>query len=356
MADKMSSGTARYAVEEADAGTRLDRFLASRIETLSRSRLQDLIRGGHVLLGQEMDTGRPVTDPSVKVRLGESYAVGGPDIEPYECAGEHIALDIVYEDESLIVINKPAGLVVHPGAGHAAGTLVNALIAHCGDSLSGIGGVARPGIVHRLDKDTSGLMVVAKTDIAHRHLAAQFADHGRTGSLRRHYLALVWGEPRAPGGRIETQIARHPSSRMKMAAVAAGGRTAITNYETDRVYRIPARNEAGKRGNTSLSLSVIRCSLETGRTHQVRVHMAHIGTPIVGDALYGAGFRTKAQVFPEQVSDALSVMNRQALHAAGLQFTHPASGKIRRFESELPADIAKLCNIIESLETKLSKI
>ena len=164
-----------------------------------------------------------------------------PEAAPYRMAGQEIALNVVYEDESLIVIDKPAGLVVHPGAGNPDGTLVNALIAHCGDSLSGIGGVARPGIVHRLDKDTSGLMVVAKTDAAHRGLAAQFADHGRTGELRREYLALVWGEPRPRSGRIETQIARHPGSRVKMAVVASGGRVAITSFETETVYTLKDR-------------------------------------------------------------------------------------------------------------------
>ena len=185
-----SSSASRHIVEEAGAGIRLDRFLASRIETLSRARLQELIRGGQVTAN-----GRSVTDPSAKVREGESFEVEVPPVEPYALAGEPIALTVVYEDESLIVIDKPAGLVVHPGAGNLNGTLVNALIAHCGKSLSGIGGVARPGIVHRLDKDTSGLMVAAKTDAAHRGLARQFADHGRTGDLRRQYMALVWGEP-----------------------------------------------------------------------------------------------------------------------------------------------------------------
>ena len=222
------SSTTVSAEDVSDAGMRLDRFLASRIETLSRARLQDLIREGHVQL-----SGTPVQDPNRKVRAGDHFEVTLPEAAPYRVAGEEIALNVVYEDESLIVIDKPAGLVVHPGAGNPDGTLVNALIAHCGDSLSGIGGVARPGIVHRLDKDTSGLMVVAKTDAAHRGLAAQFADHGRTGDLRREYLALVWGEPRPRSGRIETQIARHSGSRVKMAVVPSGGRLAITSYEAN---------------------------------------------------------------------------------------------------------------------------
>ena len=355
MASDVAPLANRYVVEDADAGSRLDRFLASRIETLSRARLQDLIRGGHVLRGGAGEGARPV-DPSTKVRPGESFMVEEPAAEPYQVAGEQIPLKVVYEDESLIVIDKPAGLVVHPGAGNQSGTLVNALIAHCGESLSGIGGVARPGIVHRLDKDTSGVMVVAKTDMAHRKLAAQFADHGRTGELRREYLALVWGEPNPRAGRIETMIGRHPSSRIRMAVLPAGGRVAITNYETERTFCVPGEKGAGKgKGNNPLLLSVVRCSLETGRTHQVRVHLAHLGTPIVGDALYGAGFRTKALALPKEAAQLFSSMERQALHAASLRFMHPFTGRIQMFETKLPEDIAKLCNALERLEAKLSK-
>ncbi len=343
-------------MEDDEAGARLDRFLASRIETLSRARLQDLIRGGHVFREGAEGARASAADPSAKVRAGESYTVEEPAAEPYALEGEPIALKVVYEDEALIVIDKPAGLVVHPGAGNQSGTLVNALIAHCGGSLSGIGGVARPGIVHRLDKDTSGVMVVAKTDAAHRSLSAQFADHGRTGDLRREYLALVWGEPQPRAGRIETLIGRHPSSRIKMAVLPAGGRVAVTHYATERVFRIPAGKTASKeRGNNPLALSVVRCSLETGRTHQVRVHLAHIGTPIVGDALYGAGFRTKSLALPKKAADVFLGMERQALHALSLRFRHPTTGKIEAFETVLPKDIAKLCKVLESLEPKLSK-
>ncbi len=349
MASDLSPSAGRHTVQEIDAGMRLDRFLASRIETLSRARLQELIRGGRVTA-----SGRSITDPAIKVRQGDSFDVEVPATEPYALAGEPIALHVVYEDDSLIVIDKPAGLVVHPGAGNLSGTLVNALIAHCGKSLSGIGGVARPGIVHRLDKDTSGLMVAAKTDVAHRDLAKQFADHGRTGDLRRQYIALVWGGPSPRAGRIETQIARHPASRIKMAAVRTGGRTAITNYETVHTYRLDGSTTKGK-GNNLLTVSVVRCSLETGRTHQVRVHMAHIGTPIAGDSLYGAGFVTKAHALPQEAADALKRMGRQALHAAGLRFRHPVTGKILAFESDLPEDIANLCSSFERLVTKVSK-
>ena len=246
----------RYVVDDDDAGSRLDRFLASRIETLSRARLQELIRGGHVTRAADAG-GEAVTDPSAKVRAGDSFTVNEPAAEPYAVAGEQIELKVVYEDESLIVIDKPAGLVVHPGAGNQSGTLVNALIAHCGESLSGIGGVARPGIVHRLDKDTSGVMVVAKTDAAHRGLAAQFADHGRTGELRREYLALVWGEPNPRAGRIETLIGRHLSSRIKMAVVPAGGRVAITNYKTEQDLS-RARSKGCVKGERE-QLDIVKC-------------------------------------------------------------------------------------------------
>ena len=350
------ASTIGIVAEEEYAGARLDRFLASHIETLSRARLQDLIRSGHVFRSTASGGAEPATDPNLKVRTGDSFKIEVPATEPYTVPAETIALKIVYEDESLIVIDKPAGLVVHPGAGNQSGTLVNALVAHCGDSLSGIGGVARPGIVHRLDKDTSGVMVVAKTDAAHRGLAAQFADHGRTGDLRREYLALVWGEPKPRSGRIETLIGRHPISRVKMAVVPDKGRTAITNYETKRTFRIPVGGAAAKGDwNNSILSSVVRCSLETGRTHQVRVHMAHVGTPIVGDALYGVGFKTKSLAFPKEAAEVFLGMKRQALHAQSLRFRHPITGKIEMFETPAPEDIAKLCKTLESLETKLSK-
>jgi 23S rRNA pseudouridine1911/1915/1917 synthase len=354
MANDVALLAARYVVEEVEAGSRLDRFLASRIETLSRARLQELIRGGHVRRAAE-GAGEAVTDPSAKVRAGDSFTVIEPAAEPYAVAGEQIELKVVYEDDSLIVIDKPAGLVVHPGAGNQSGTLVNALIAHCGESLSGIGGVARPGIVHRLDKDTSGVMVAAKTDAAHRGLAAQFADHGRSGELRREYIALVWGQPNPRAGRIETLIERHPSSRIKMAVVPKGGRVAITNYKTERTFHVAEKAASRGKGNNPLRLSVVRCSLETGRTHQVRVHMAHLGTPIVGDALYGAGFRTKALALPEEEAHIFVGVERQALHAASLRLRHPVTGKIETFRAALPEDIAKLCRALESLEAKLSK-
>src|SRR5881296_3029818 len=264
---------------DAEAGNRLDRLLAGRIADLSRTRVKSLILAGEVSIG-----GRTIRDPGHRVNANETVAIVIPEPEPAVPQGETIALNIVYEDDEIIVIDKPKGLVVHPAAGHASGTLVNALIAHCGASLSGIGGVRRPGIVHRLDKDTTGLMVVAKNDRAHQSLTAQFADHGRAGPLERGYLAFVWGAPSRPKGRIEASIDRHPQAREKMA-VRTRGRHAVTRWEV--LERYPS---AGKDPVASL----IACTLETGRTHQIRVHMAHIGHPLIGDNVYGRGFRTKA--------------------------------------------------------------
>ena len=240
---------------------------------------------------------------------------------------------MVYEDDALIVIDKPAGLVVHPGAGHAAGTLVNALIAHCGTSLSGIGGVARPGIVHRLDKDTSGLMVVAKTDTAHRALAEQFADHGRSGELERGYLALVWGAPPRPHGTIDAAIGRHPTSRTKMAVLPSSkGRAAVTHWRVIETFGRAKEPVA----------SLIACTLATGRTHQVRVHLAHIGHPLIGDPLYGPGFKSKLRKLPEPLHGKLESLDRQALHAAELAFVHPLTGRLLKFNSPLPADLSEI--------------
>lgn len=310
-----------------DAGTRLDRVLAAHLPELSRTRLKALILEGAVTAG-----GRAVDDPGYKVKTGEVFTIAVPPPEPAEPEGENIPLSILYEDDQVIVIDKPAGLVVHPAAGHQTGTLVNALIAHCGESLSGIGGVMRPGIVHRLDKDTSGVMVVAKTDKAHKSLSEQFADHGRTGDLERGYLAFVWGAPDRPRGTIDAPIDRHPHNREKMA-VRQGGRDAITHWEVRERY-------AGADGKPVASL--IECRLETGRTHQIRVHLAHIGHPILGDETYATGFRTKAVRLPKAAQAALQALGRQALHAYFLAFQHPVSGKVQQFQSELPVPLARL--------------
>jgi len=315
------------AVNAEDKGERIDRFLAARLEEFSRSRLKALILEGRVTA-----SGRTILDPGYRVNAGDEIAVAVPAPEPPEPQPESIPLNIVYEDADLIVIDKPSGLVVHPAAGNWTGTLVNALIAHCGDSLSGIGGVRRPGIVHRLDKDTTGLMVVAKTDRAHKALAAQFADHGRTGPLVRGYLAFAWGDPGRPRGTVDAPIDRHPRARDRMA-VRKGGREAITHWE--RLEAFP-----GTAGQPVASL--IACQLETGRTHQIRVHLAHVGHPLLGDEVYAPGFRTKVALLPPEAAEALSALGRQALHAYLLGIQHPTTGDYLEFRSELPPDLARL--------------
>jgi 23S rRNA pseudouridine1911/1915/1917 synthase len=333
MADQ-NERTETLAVGAEQSGTRLDRVLAEGLPALSRTRLKALILSGAVTAG-----GRAAFDPGYKVKAGEVLTVTVPPPEPAEPEGEAIPLSILYEDDALIVIDKPAGLVVHPAAGHQTGTLVNALIAHCGASLSGIGGVMRPGIVHRLDKDTSGVMVVAKTDRAHKSLSAQFADHGRTGELQRGYLAFVWGVPDRPRGTIDAAVDRHPHSRDKMA-VRKGGREAITHWEVKARY-------AGADGKGVASL--IECRLETGRTHQIRVHLAHLGHPILGDTTYGTGYRTKAALLPPRAREALAGLGRQALHAYLLAFEHPETGEVLRFTSELPGPLARLRDSLSAM-------
>ncbi len=321
-------------VAEDAAGTRLDAWLAGAVADLGRNRAKKLIQDGHVAIG-----GRTIVEPKRPVKPGERVVVALPPPEPAEPAAEAIPLAIVYEDDDLIVIDKPAGLVVHPAAGHSGGTLVNALIAHCGASLSGIGGVARPGIVHRLDKDTTGLMVVAKSDRAHRGLAAQFADHGRSGPLERAYLALVWGAPDRPQGTIDRPLARSTRNREKIEVKRTGGRTAITHYAVADRFGPQDRPIA----------ALVECRLETGRTHQIRVHMAAIGHPVVGDRAYGAGFATKASLLPEPARGVVAAFPRQALHAYLLGFEHPVTAKEMRFESPLPADMAGLLQALKSL-------
>jgi 23S rRNA pseudouridine1911/1915/1917 synthase len=320
--------TVKIAAEE--QGQRLDRVLAARIPALSRSRLKALILDGQVTIQAAIEA-RTIRDPAAHVNSGDTVTVTLPAPEQAKPAGEPIPLTIVYEDDALIVIDKPKGLVVHPAAGHAKGTLVNALIAHCSDSLSGIGGVKRPGIVHRLDKDTTGLMVVAKTDAAHRALSAQFANKTESG-IERGYLALVWGAPAKPKGTIDAPLDRHPQARDKRA-VREGGREAVTHWQVLERF-------AGTDGKPVASL--LACTLETGRTHQIRVHLAHIGHPILGDASYGTGFKTKGSLLFPAARAALEGLGRQALHAYLLAIEHPQSGKSLRFQSELPGDMRRL--------------
>lgn len=314
-----------------DEGLRLDRVLARHLPELSRTRLQALIGEGRVLRGDV-----PVTGGSAKAIAGDIYSVEVPEPEDATPAAQHIPLVIVYEDDHLIVVDKPAGMVVHPAPGSPDGTLVNALLFHCGASLSGIGGVRRPGIVHRLDKDTSGLLVVAKNDRTHKALAAQFADHGRTGPLERAYLAFVWGAPDLPSGTVDAPLARHPVARERIA-VRSSGRFAITHWQ-----RLAAYTDMLGRPIATL----VECQLETGRTHQIRVHMAHIGHPLLGDALYGVGQRTRASRLPEAAREALDGLGRQALHAARLGFEHPATGEVLSFASPLPPDLARLEEVL----------
>jgi 23S rRNA pseudouridine1911/1915/1917 synthase len=321
-----------------EGSVRLDRVLAHRLPDLSRSRLKALIQAGHVFILQVAIGTAPIRDPAYHVHKGDTIIIDVPEAADPTPAGEDIALQIVFEDDDIIVIDKPAGLVVHPAAGHETGTLVNALIAHCGASLSGIGGVRRPGIVHRLDKDTSGLMVVAKNDLAHASLSAQFADHGKTGDMERGYLAFAWGVPNRIRGTIDAPIDRHPHAREKMA-VRERGREAVTHYEVRESF-------AGRDGKGVASL--LACRLETGRTHQIRVHLSHIGHPLLGDSVYGPHFKTKANQLGPESRAALAALDRQALHAYLLVLEHPRTGELLHWESSLPEDLLLLGNSLRA--------
>jgi 23S rRNA pseudouridine1911/1915/1917 synthase len=298
-------------------GWRLDRALASALPTLSRERIKALISSGQVRRGD----GALPRDPALKARAGESFAVEVPEPRPAHNAAQDLGLVVVYEDEHLIVIDKPAGMVVHPAAGNPDGTLVNALLHHCGGSLSGIGGVARPGIVHRLDKDTSGLLVAAKTDRAHEGLARQFAAH----TIDRRYMAIVAGRPKTDG-KVEANLARSDVNRKKVAIVPADrGKRAVTYWQLCQLLQGSA---------------LVECRLETGRTHQVRVHMASIGHPLLGDPVYG---RTRPE--HREILKRLG-FERQALHAARLGFTHPIDGRTLSFDSRMPSDMQELLSAL----------
>jgi 23S rRNA pseudouridine1911/1915/1917 synthase len=275
------------------------------------------------------DGGTVVEEPSRKVKTGERFVVDIPAPEPAEPEPQARALDILFEDDDLLVLDKPAGLVVHPAPGNPDNTLVNALLAHCGASLSGIGGVRRPGIVHRLDKDTSGVMVVAKNDATHQALSKLFAKH----DLTRIYQALVWGAPKARRGTIEAAIGRHPVDRKRMAVRTTSGRPAVTEYWLEKRFGPPLQPVA----------SLVGARLQTGRTHQVRVHLAHIGCPVVGDPVYG---RRRNSAGPEP----LKSFGRQALHAAILEFRHPRTGREMTFATELPHDMARLVAELNSVK------
>jgi len=309
-----------------DAGERLDRWLVENTEELSRSRIQSLIADGCLVLGD----GAVVSDASRKVRGGERFTLTVPAPAPAKPQPENIPLDVIYEDDDLIVLEKPAGLVVHPAPGHTSGTLVNALLYHCRGSLSGIGGVTRPGIVHRLDKDTSGIMVCAKSDVAHRGLVEQFRVH----SIERAYFAVVWGVPSPKRGRIETQIGRDPRDRKRMAVLMSGGKTAITEYETVR----PIRDLA----------ALMECRLFTGRTHQIRVHMLSLGHSLIGDPVYKSRAVTR-YTRDIVIQSTLATYKYQALQAHTLGFVHPRTGKAERFETKLSEDLQRLIDGLDSL-------
>lgn len=330
-----------------DAGQRLDKFLSGQVEDLSRSRIQTLLEAGHITRN-----GTPVATASLKVKEGEAYQVHLPETEPSEIIAVEMALDIVFEDEHILVINKPAGLTVHPAPGHYQDTLVNALLAHCQGSLSGIGGVARPGIVHRIDKDTSGLLVVAKHDKAHHHLARQLQQR----TLKRCYDALCWGVPPYGEGTIEGDIGRSPKDRKKMAIVKQGGKPATTHYEVQESFRInmpmPGRKDVQQRVDVA---AFLRCELETGRTHQIRVHLAHHHFPLIGDPVYGpdSAFRLRGglgRALGAEAVETICTFKRQALHAAELHLIHPETKEEMQFEAPLPYDFLMLLDVLRNLQ------
>ena len=318
-------GLRLLALSPQDAGGRIDKALAAHLPELSRSRVQALIAEGRV-----SHAGRPVTDASARATAGD-YAIEIPALLPADPQPEDIALVVLYEDAQLIVVDKPPGIAMHPAPGSETGTLVNALLHHCGASLSGIGGVARPGVVHRIDKDTSGVIVAAKTDVAHQALSALFAAH----DIDRQYIALTRSAPKPARGTIEGAIARSTHDRKKMALVKSGGRHAVTHYVVERAFGPAEKPLAGR----------VACRLETGRTHQIRVHLASKGAPCLGDPVYGNG--APAEAVRRAVAEA--GLKRQALHAAVLGFRHPTTGETLRFESPLPPDMARLEELLSEL-------
>ncbi|WP_342452368.1 RluA family pseudouridine synthase [Pararoseomonas baculiformis] len=316
--------TLAFTATAEQAGERLDRAFAG-MGGLSRSRVKALVEAG-----QAARDGVTTTDPSESLRPGAQYSLTVPPPESATPLPQAMDLAILFEDRHLIVLDKPAGLVVHPAPGHAEGTLVNAILAHAGEELSGIGGERRPGIVHRLDKDTSGVMVVAKSEAAHHALSTAFAER----DLDRSYLALAWGTPSPVSGSVEAAIGRHPADRKRMAVVSRGGKHALTHYATERAW--------------GAACALVRCRLATGRTHQIRVHMAHIGHPLVGDPVYLRRSPAAARGLPDTARDALLAFPRQALHAQSLGFRHPISGEPLSFTSPLPPDMAALISVLDA--------
>ena len=300
---------------------RLDSFIVRSVGTMTRSAVQKLIEGRQVAVA-----GAP-QKPSLRLKGGERIEIFIPPPRAAEAAAEAIPLEILYEDGDLVVVNKAAGMVVHPGAGTSGGTLVNALLGYC-DDLSGIGGTMRPGIVHRIDKDTSGILVVAKNDRAHNSLAHQFKEH----TIKRIYLALVLGSPKGDKGKIESVIGRHPVDRKRMSGKARRGKHAVTHWQV--VGRFSG-------------ITLVRLRLETGRTHQIRVHLSEAGYPLVGDKVYGGGGRI-ASVMDPHLKGLIKELDRQALHAKTLGFIHPSTGEYLEFDTELPADMARIVEYLEN--------
>ena len=332
MIDPNATTTYTVEVPEDKAGLRLDKLLAGALKQFSRSRLKALIESGRVICdGGGGEAGELAAAAARRVKAGQVFTLSVPAARPARPQPQEIALQVVFEDADLIVIDKPAGMVVHPAPGHPDGTLVNALLAHCSGSLSGIGGITRPGIVHRLDKDTSGLMVAAKNDAAHRCLAGQFAEH----TVERAYQAVVWGVVDPPAGEISANIGRNPANRLKMAVLDRGGKPALTGYKTIKSF-------------ASLA-SLVECRLATGRTHQIRVHLAALGHPVLGDPLYGGGARGRRKNVPHEAVGAAKILNRQALHALVIGFSPPNSPKTLRFQSFLPHDIKELIRSLDAI-------
>jgi 23S rRNA pseudouridine1911/1915/1917 synthase len=325
--DEATNGLRRVTAEPGDAGERLDRLLATRLAELSRTRVKHLVEDGRVTLD-----GTAITDPSMRVKVGQSFVLALPEAVADTPAPQAIDLAILYEDAHLLVLDKPAGLVVHPAPGNPDGTLVNALLAHCGASLAGIGGVKRPGIVHRLDKDTSGLMVIAKDEVAQVRLSADFAARRVT----RAYGAVVWGVPQPRAGEIAGRIGRSPRNRQKMAVLRTGGKTAVTRYRVLRAFKDVA--------------ALVECRLATGRTHQIRVHMTEQGHPLIGDATYGDRRSLgRVRALAPEVRARLTSFPRQALHAMLIGFHHPVSGGYLEFSSPFPRDIDGLIGLLETV-------
>ncbi|MEP7241026.1 MAG: RluA family pseudouridine synthase [Devosia sp.] len=320
------------------AGGRLDAVLAKAFPAFSRSRIKDLILAGAAAIN-----GQTASEPNARIKAGDVLLLSAPPPIDADPQPEDIPLAILYEDDDLIVIDKPVGMVVHPAPGSTHGTLVNALLFHCKGGLPGINGVKRPGIVHRLDKDTSGVMVAAKTDAAMAGLSAQFADHGRTGPLHRAYTAFAWGHTQQGRGTVDAPLGRDSANRLKQA-VRREGREAITHYAVEARY-----------GDDGWDITQLRCELETGRTHQIRVHMAHIGHPLVADPLYASGYATKSRRLPDNLRAIVDGLGRQALHAAQLGFEHPTTGEEMTFEAPLPPDLEGLADALAPYDRASSR-